>query len=292
MNQNQRRFIFFCFLFILLPAIAFPSGLSLGFRFYGGLQSTDGGDLNTGMAGLSKFYELQAGLGGMSLEGEYQNLGWGFHAGGDLLISLAPWIGLELGGGYSQVSKETVITYEGPPDEGRWTVKPAGSAIPIRAGLFFLVPLGPGLSLSAHGGAAYYMATVETLFRVESEVSGMWKQETQKATAEGIGFYGGLGLEIRIAPGIFFLIEAQGRLARLDGFEGDLDISNSIGSTDRRSGTLYHFEVALPPGLSESSVSWLYIDDEVPSGYGLSEVRPAKVDCGGLGFAAGGVIRF
>ncbi len=276
MPFDRRNLFLCCFLFLLVPSVAFSSGISLGFRFYGGLQSMAGGDLNTGMAGLSKYYELQADLAGMSLEGEYQNLGWGFHAGGDLLISFAPWIGLELGGGYSQASKETVIAYEGPPDEGRWTVKPAASAIPIRAGLFFLVPLGPGLSLSAHGGAAYYLATVETLFRVESDAVGQWRQETQKATAEGIGFYGGLGLEIRISPGIFFLVEAQGRLASFDGFEGDLDFSTSDGSTDTRSGTLYHFEVALPPGLSESSLSWLYVYDEAPSGYGLSEVRLGK----------------
>ncbi len=280
-----------CVLFLLIPSAAFPSGLSLGFRFYGGLHSLSGGDLNTGMAGQSKLFEIQAGLAGMDVDGEFEDVRWGFIGGGDLMISFAPWLGLEIGGGYVSASKESVIAYEGAPDEGSWTVKPSAAAVPIRAGLFVLFPIGSGLSVSVHGGAAYHLATVETAFRVESEVSGLWRGESVKASAEGIGFYGGLGLELRIAPGVFFLLEAQGRLARLDGFEGDLAMTDSLGSADGRSGKLYHFAVDLPSGLSESGLNWLSIYEEAPAGYGLSEVRPAQVDFGGLGFAAGFVIR-
>jgi len=291
MRNHHRLLLFFSLLVLLVPSAAYPFGLSLGFRFYGGLHSMSGGDLNSGMAGQSKLYEIQADMAGMSVEGEYQDLRWGYIGGGDLMIHFAPWIGLEIGGGYSLASRESIVSYAGTPDEGQWTVKPSAASLPIRAGFFFLVPFGSGLSLSVHGGAAYTLAAVETFFRVESEFTGMWRQETQKATAEGIGFYGGLGLEIRVAPRFFFMIEAQYRMAELDGFEGDLDISNSVGSTDKRSGTLYHLEVQLPSGISEPSVNLLLTSEQTPTGYGLLDVRPARVDFSGLGIAAGFVIR-
>jgi hypothetical protein len=292
MRHQSRFFLFFGLLLFLIPAVAFSSGLSLGFRFHGGLRTMSGGDLNTGMAGLSRYYEIQADLAGMSLGGEYQDLNRAFSIGGDLLVSFAPWIGFEIGGGYFQGSRESVIAYEGAPDEGRWTVKPSVSAVPFRAGLFFSIPVGRGLSFSAHGGAVYFLATAETSFRVESDVTGQWRQETQKATAEGIGFYGGVGLEFRIAPGFSFLLEAQGCLARLEDFTGDLDMSTSLGSEDKRSGTLYHLEVDLPPSLPESNLHWIYVYQDAPTGYGLSDVRPARVDFSGLGFSTGFVVRF
>jgi len=289
--MKKRRFLFFPFFLLFLSVAAFPSGLSFGFRFTGGMFSMSGGDLNTGMAGLSEYYSLIAEAGGMDLSGEFQDLHWGFHGGGDLLVSFAPWIGLEVGGGYFSASKESIVAFEGIPDEGRWTIKPSASIVPLRAGLFFLAPLGSGLSLSVHGGAVYALASVETSFRIESVGTDYWRLETQKSTAAGIGFYGGLGLEIRIAPGVFFLVEAQGQGLRLDGFEGDLNASYSFGATEARSGTLYDFDLDLPSGFSESKVNLLYIYEDAPSGYGLTNVRPAKVDFGGFGFAAGFVIR-
>jgi len=290
--KKKHLFVFLsCFLFLLASSAAYPSGISLGFRLYGALHSMSGGDLNSGMSGRSKFLEIQADLAGMSVDGAYQDIRWGLVGGGDLLVHFANWVGLEVGGGYCQASKESVVRYDGPPDTGRWTIKPSASAVPVRAGLFFLLPLTSGLSLSAHGGAMYLMATAETSFRLESDVTGMWMQETQKATASGIGYYGGLGLEIRIAPGFFFLVEAQGRLARLDGFEGNLIVTNSLGGSDGRSGTLYHFQVDLPPGLSASSVNLIEIFEEAPTGSGWLDVRPARVDFDGFGAAFGFIIR-
>lgn len=283
--------LFSCFLIMLFPEAADGAGFSLGLRFYGGLQTLSGGDLNSGMSGISRLLEIQAGLAGLSVDGSYKDLRWSLLGGGDLIVHFAPWIGLEIGGGYGLAARESVISYSGAFDSGQWTVKPSAAVVPVRAGLSLLIPLGSGLSLSAHGGAGYYLATVETFFRLESESTGLWSQETQKATAKGIGFHGGLGLEIRVARFLALLIEGQGRLARLDGFEGDLNTTNSLGSADKRSGTLYHFQVNLPPGLSQSSVSLLTIFDTLPSGAGLSAVRPARVDFGGFGAAVGFVIR-
>ncbi|MBN2198779.1 MAG: outer membrane beta-barrel protein [Candidatus Aminicenantes bacterium] len=291
MKPMSRFLLFSCFLFLFIPTAAYPSGMSLGFRLYGGLHSIAGGDLNSGLSGLSRLLEIQAGQAGMSVDGSFQDVSWSLTGGLDLILQFTPWLGLEIGGGYCQASRESVVRYNGAPDAGQWTIKPTAAAFPVRAGLTLLVPLGSGLSLSAHGGAAYFLASAKTSFRLESEATGQWSQETQDTTARGIGWYGGVGLEIRISRGLFFLIEAQGRLARIDGFEGDLSASNSLGAEDNRSGTLYHFRVNLPPGYSESGVNLLYIFETAPAGGGLTDVRPAQVDFGGFGAAVGLMIR-
>jgi hypothetical protein len=143
------------------------------------------------------------------------------------------------------------------------------------------------LNFSFSGGVGYYLTKVFSTFRFEAGSSFIqWKQE-----AEGgkIGIQGGLGLEIRLTQNFSFLIEAQGRYAKIGGFQGNGETSVSGGGSIKEEGTLWFWkEVSAPSG---KEYALIFINHEKPTGAEIRSVREAQIDLTGGSLIAGIMIR-
>jgi hypothetical protein len=262
--------------------------LRVGLKFYGGYGYLLGGEGNDGSKGYLDFWAAQAHVyGGYLASGEYKPFHYGLDAGGDLIIYFTPNIGLGFGGGYLQSSSSSTIDLTQPGGSASISTKPQVSAIPIRASLYISLPMGTSANLVLQGGAGYYLAKYEDIFRIEEGPD--WVQYDYKADGKGIGFHGGLGFELNIGPNIGLFLEGLARYAVIGGFEGTFDESIISGTVLSESGKLYFFKES-DPALGTFSI--ILVNDTAPSGAGISDVHEAKIDFSGFAARAGFVFRF
>jgi len=92
-------------------------------------------------------------------------------------------------------------------------------------------------------------------------------------------------LEFKITPKMAFILEGQGRYAKISGFEGTYEYTSSSGSWNAKGeGTLYYM-------LYDEKWPYLYICREKP-GAPYTNVREARVDFSGFTIRSGLKIRF
>jgi len=162
------------------------------------------------------------------------------------------------------------------------------SAITVKLGVYYFLPLFSQARFFLNGGLDYYFAKWYEAYR--NEWSGGWFSTDQKAKANGIGFHGGVGFELNLVSNIALVLEGQARYAKIGGFKGDKENKAFIpGWGSSAKGKLYYFEW----------FPWTYkwyptidISEEEPSGDGIRNVREAKVDFSGFTFRAGIKISF
>jgi len=276
---------------ILTFGLSWPAQaqLRVGLKFYGGYGYLLGGEGNEGNKGYLDAWAAEAHTyGGYSISGGYKPFHYGLDAGGDLIIYFTPNIGLGFGGGYLQSSGSSSIDLTKPGDSANLSTKPKVSAIPIRASLYISLPMGTSANLVLQGGAGYYLAKYEDIFRLEEGPD--WVQFDHKADGKGIGFHGGLGFELNFGPNFGLILEGLARYAVISGFEGSYAISiATLGTIFTESGKLY-FSKATDPALGTFSL--IQVRATAPSGPGVSDVHEAKIDFSGFAARAGFIFRF
>lgn len=262
--------------------------LRVGLKLYGGYGYLLGGEGNEGNKGYMDFWAAQAHVyGGYTISGEYKPFNGGLDAGGDLIIYFTPNIGLGFGGGYLQSSSSSIINLTKIGGSASISTKPNVSAIPIRASLYISLPMGASANLVLQGGAGYYLAKYEDIFRITEGTD--WVQFDYKADGNGIGFHGGLGFELNFSPNFGLVLEALGRYAVIGNFNGSVTTSTGAGFSTSESGKLYFFKVW---DLALGTFSVIQVSDTAPSGIGISDVHEAKIDFSGFAARAGFVFRF
>jgi hypothetical protein len=196
--------------------------------------------------------------------------------GGELLLQFNPQLALGLGVGYLQASRSSslVISDAGKDYEESWS--PKISAVPVTLSLHYFVPLSGKIRLSLDAGVGYYFGkctdTQHIVFIGEFD-------RTYDTTASGIGFHGGLGLEIPVAPAVSIVFEARGRFAKLGGFKGSVASDSSTVTGD----------VWLADVNIGKTLTLIEVYDSTPSG---ANPRLAKLDFSGFSAVAGFVFRF
>jgi len=268
---------------IYQPIAGPKSGLSL--RLLGGINYLLAKDINDGVQGWGDYWADSATLSGYSVEGEAKPIRFGYDFQGDIIINFTPQFGIGFGGGYIQGSKTSEISFANST-EGNSTNKPKISAIPVRVGLFFNLPMNQTTNFVFNIGGGYYFAKYSYNWRAEE--NGDWMDLEQSATARGFGFHGGIGFEFNLAPNMAFVLEGQGRYAKIGGFEGTIDRSTSWGDPEKEEGKLYYGEVTD----MGKKYPFVFIFEEIPSDPDISEAREAKVDFSGFTMVAGIIIRF
>ncbi len=208
-----------CVLVLSLALVQAPAQaqVKLGFKVTGGLGYLGGGDLNTGLQGWSDAWSAIFGGVGYNVAGGYSPVHLGMDFGGELLIQFNPSFALGLGVGYLQASKSSTMTMSlgGSSVEDTWA--PKVSAVPITATLYYFLPTAGGIRIFLDAGVGYYLGKYTDTW------TGVFFGNFNDAidtTADGIGFHGGLGIEIPFSPAISFLVEARGRYASLGNFKG------------------------------------------------------------------------
>jgi len=276
-------------IFVVLIAFASPNdaqaGLSLKIRLYGGVGYLSGGDVNTGLQGMSSFYGNEFLSYGASGIVNFNAAHLGPVLGGDFILQISPVFGIALGTGYLQASRESDVALTVPGGVATLISKPELHAIPINLSLFASVPSGP-LTINFHAGLGYYLSKPSAVFRIEG--GGNYIQyDYQVDTKGGVGVQGGIGFEFRIASRVSFFVEGQGQYARIDGYDGSLIQTQTGTPTQTSPGKLYYFE--RPSGIG--SYPWLTI-----SSYDLTQIPIAKaheaiMDFSGFAFVVGIAIK-
>ena len=277
----KRCFVLLCVLVVSVLLVQAPAQAQtkIGFKVTGGLGFVSGGDLNTGLQGWSDAWKAIFGGIGYTVSGGYSPVHLGMDIGGEFLLQFDPSLALGLGVGYIQASKSSTLslTYGSTSVQDSWA--PKASAIPITATFYYTLPSTGSVKIFIDAGVGYYLGKYTDAWHV---VFFGTSDETLDMTANGIGFHGGLGVEIPFSPAISFLFEARGRYASLGNFKGT-DATSSTTTT----GNAWIENVN---ALGFGTFPLLYLESSTPS----SSVSPrqAKLDFSGFSAVVGFLFHF
>jgi hypothetical protein len=249
-----------------------------GFKLGGGLAYVGGGDINAGVAGMSDFMDAILVIFGATTSGGYEAFHLGLDFDGEFMFQITPNMALGLGIGYLSASKTSTLT-----GHGAATVTaefgPKVSAIPITLNFHYLIPAGSNLNFVLHAGAGYYLASYTDDWLIDGVSS-----EKFDMSGGGLGFHGGVGLELALSPNFALTFDVLGRFASAGGFSGDY----TVGSVTETNGKLWYWEAT--PG-SYGTFKLITYDTTAPSGVGIANVHEAKLDLSGFSAKIGVLIR-
>lgn len=264
----------------------------LSLRLYGGYGYIGAADVNTGARGFFDIFELYAAYGMGTFTGTYSPLHGGLDFGVDLVYQITPNIGLGLGAGFMRNSQSSTGTFTYEAEEGVTTSQPTISAIPIRLGAFFTVPLSPKVDLTAELGGAYYAGLEFDLAERLEYGPADWVEfmySGGEAGSSNLGFHGGLGFEYKLSPKTGVFVQAVGRYAKLGNFKTASSIMNDSGGNSNASDGVLYIR-------TETDIDWTYnefvVRDTPPVDDADTTYREPKFDLSGFSLQAGIRFRF
>jgi hypothetical protein len=270
-------------------------GLKITLKLEGGWNIFSGGDIEKGIGGLyDNAVAAISASGTPIMQNVRESSHAGLEAGGDLIYCITPRFGIGIGAAKVKAGKESYLVFQQAKlyvDDLR--IRPEIRISALRAGLFYSFPFAGRLAISVHGGPALYSAE----YRCSMGVSGgSYIPEIirhglintgyfQKARAKQMGFEGGIGFEFNPNPFAAFFVEAQGRYAKIGGFEGEEEATfyqDNQYRTSVKTGPLYLVDTATYPQLGVVP----------PEGAVAGSARKATLDFSGVSFIAGLKLRF
>ncbi len=266
---------------ILIAILVLPAWSAEHFtlRIYGGGNYLSGGDLNRGLQGWADYWSaFRTNQGYTQQTGAFQPVHFGLNAGGDLMFHLNPHLALGIGTELVSASKTTTFDYRSSSASIDWEYSGKPSAVPIKLSVFYSLPLGDRLKARFHAGAGYYFAKAKIDSRTESNTNADYLIDSK---AQGVGYHGGMALEIKILEGLNVFLEAAGRILTLSGFEGSVTMG---GGAPAWEGTLRYWEAS---STSISRYGYLDLTIAPPSGKAIFFVRDAKIDFSGASLRLG-----
>jgi len=273
-------------------------GIGLRVKLTGGLGYFLGGDIGRGIKGMydqkTDFLSSQ----GFFLEGDPKSFHGDFEFTSDIIIDITPNLGIGFGSGYLRANSPSTLTFYKEALvyilEEMASVLEIG-VIPLRVGLFYSIPIHRLFNISLNGGTGIYLAKYSYSLGSTWYGSGSTWEDINEighvANATGLGFHGGIGLELNLNRRAVFLIECQGRYAKFGHFKGTETILEwgALGPAGYRNffttvkeGSLYYLE--------DKNYPRLVISKEKPSGF--NSVKKANFDFSGFSIRAGIKIRF
>ena len=248
---------------------------------HGGGNMIAGGDLNTGAQGLADYYAWSIGAAGdTKVAAARLSLAYG----GELAIPLSSQLYVVAGAEFHKTAKSTLVSYARGAASDTFTANPAIQGLPLKLGLAYY----PVEFLYIKFGASYYFATASYDYRYTHDK--FWQEWQGEATAQGVGLWGGLGLDWALSGAFSLIFEATGEYAPLLGFTGrGTYLESTAQAAVTESGKLYAFDSRTS---SQTSYPVAFIRSKTPSEAGVEHVREATVDFSGISIRAGIKIRF
>lgn len=225
------------------PAPAVGAGVKMDLRVHGGYSRLAAADVNAGSGGIFDFYKLFIEYGGYEGEGGYRALHGGYDFGADLVFLLGPRFGVGVGLGYLRSAGKGDLTLTIEDQALDVTGGPSLSAIPLRLGLYYTLPVAGRLSLTANAGAAVYLG-LRFHDRYAYDQGGIWGRQdiigNRTSLSANLGGQGGLGFDYRFGSKWSFFVEAQGRYARFKNFgQAKIMVASAEGGSQTREGKIY-----------------------------------------------------
>jgi hypothetical protein len=221
-------------------------GAGIHVRLRGGWAMFAGGDLETGTSGRYDRILGELTASGLEISRQVKKpFRSGYEMGGDIVYYFTPSLGAGLGGSILSGHIESSIMFNWPGSllDYSMTSVPELKVLSLRLGLFLSFPLNHLLTFCASAGPAWYFAE----FRYTGDVIVPGDEDAlhQDGKANNWGVQGGLGLEIRMNRRLAFILEAQGRYAKISGFEGTeraFGWQGGQSQTVNEDGSLYFIE--------------------------------------------------
>ena len=262
-----------------------------GTKLTGGMGYSLFDDLHAWRNGEDQYQKLVAQKEAQSVQGRFREFHVGFDIEGDLMIFLSRRLGIILGTGYIYAhGPEGKNKITRSVTDGTWTISfdDKAAAIPVRLGLFGIIPLFSAARIILNAGAGYYFAEWSNTFKREGR--DIWINDYQKAKGSGIGYQGGVAFEFDIFRNVSFIIETGGRYAKIRNFKGDFKHQDSEGNAQYLSGDLDFYEYY------SSYVSrwfpWIAIQKHEFSESIIRGYRKGSIDFSGLSVRSGIKIQF
>lgn len=262
------------------PPARQPSKSLFELCFSWGGSFISGGDLNRGIQGLADYHsDLLADQG----TGEVKPAHLSYILGGELTFPLSSHFFLGLGADYFLRERESVVEFQEGPSTETLIMRPKIQALPIR----LVISYYPIPSFYVKSGIEYYFAKCAYLYR--SLKLGSWEEWQGEAKAQGFGFLGGLGYELKLSSAFSFIIEATGRYAKITGFKGKDRSQDSTGLDYTEEGKLYIYQIRTS---AENSYPLLFIRENKPTEANVFDPREAIINFSGFSLKTGFKIKF
>jgi hypothetical protein len=176
-----------------LAARGFSADSRFAVRLSGGLGYLGLTEMNTGLRGTMNDIWVSF-QGDLTSASTYNDLKMGTNFAVDVIYYLSPKIGIGVGTEFIRGRKTSMYSWTGPR-AGSVSAEPLLTAMPLKAGLFFKLPLSGRLNFTADIGAGYYRTSLDNTYAWE--VTGIVPLTTErfKVSAWRPGFHGGIGLE-------------------------------------------------------------------------------------------------
>lgn len=269
--------------------LGIPSyGIDIFFRMSGSLSFSGFKDSNLALRGWEEYQkkDSQNIPGGLFLSSDMKKFGRGIDLEGEIIVFLKPRLAVGLGAGIAyndlpEADAAVNVQASGTNLVLAYPEKAAASSIYFSG--YYLWPVSPKLYFYLKGGMGFLAAKyIQNEARRKAQEANFVYLLTQTAASNGLFSHGGLGLNYQFESGFELFVEVAGRLARLSGFEGDLDPEHL--------GTLYYYEEYHSQlDLWKSTINLLA---EEPSGENFRSVRKAVIDFSGISVKIGFQIKF
>lgn len=244
------------------------------------------GDLNDGAEGLARYYEARLSA---VIEGEVEELHFGYQFGAEARVPLASDFYLSLGAERFSGGASSSVSYNGGSSEASYSAKPEIWTTPVSLSLLIY----PFRFIYVRAGVDYTFARCAYFYRFSvpdpDGQTEFWQESKGEANSSGFGYQFGLGLEWSSGSRFSLVAEGTYRYTVLDGFEGEDVYQESTSDQSRQDGTLFQYRASA--GKSET-YPLVFIRHKEPSEAGVTEVRPAKLDLSGYSLKLGLKVRF
>jgi hypothetical protein len=246
----------------------------------GGIYSSIG-DLNNGTQGLADLYAYQLGIPADKAAG---TLHFAFQYGGEINFPLARQFFLCAGLEYYGSTSQTIISYPQGLSASTLKVTPEFRAIPIKIGFVFY----PADFLYFKIGAAYAFARAAYAYRFDQ--GAFWQDWSGEATGGALGFFGAIGLDLKITQTFSVIVEAAGQSLSISGLTGTGTFQDStLSAPVTETGKLYSYNGQITP---VNIYPLVFLRSKTPSEGGVANAREAVLDLSGLALKAGIKISF
>jgi opacity protein-like surface antigen len=239
------------------------------------------GDLNEGAEGLARYYESRLSA---VMDGEVEELHFGFLFGAEVRVALASDFYFSLGLEHSSGKTSSAVSYKGGSSEASYSTEPRLRTTPISLALVIY----PVRFVYVKAGLDYTLARCDYFYRYsypdQIAQTESWQEWKGKASSSGFGYQIGLGLDWPLGSRISLIAEAAYRYSRLKSFEGEDIYQESTGYQTAEEGTLYHIRVSAG---GKKTYPTVFIRNREPTEAGVMEVRRAELDLSGYGVRLG-----
>ena len=265
----------------------------------GGRDTHDGHENSPILVFFSNLLGLMNDRDAEIQRGKVEPVHWGFEYGGDVIIHFTSRFGIGVGVSRLEASQASEIVASNPlfsSLEFQIFNTLEVRAVPIRLGVFYTLPASNRLNVILNAGVGFYPTDFLWNWRFDNVTAGSVTRATDvdtQASGTGVGYHGGVVVEFALVERVGVFFEGQGTYVKVGGLDGTAEGTYSYRSPTTEDGTIYYGELEAGPttGL-DSTLPMIGLSNEPPSFDGLTGVREAEVNLGGVRLIGGVRIRF